>query len=124
MAAAEVIGVIDTACDEPRVAYLNERVPVTGELLRMTAPLKPTEVFRFGAHCEERACKHFDGSRCQLAARIVQILPAVAETLPACVIRADCRWYAEEGRAACLRCPQVVTQSYDASETMQRAAGV
>ena len=122
MAEARVIGVVERSADEPRVAYLNEPLPVTNELLAMAGSVKPTEVFRFGARCEERACSHFDGTRCQLATRIVQILPAVSEALPACVIRAECRWFAQEGRAACMRCPQVVTEMPQASETMRRAA--
>jgi hypothetical protein len=122
MAEARVIGVVERSADEPRVAYLNEVLPVTNELLAMAGTVKPTEVFRFGARCEERACSHFDGSRCQLATRIVQILPAVSEALPPCVIRAECRWFAQEGRAACMRCPQVVTEMPRATETMRRAA--
>ena len=106
----------------PGLAYLNESVPVTDDLLARTAPLKPTEVFRFAAHCEEKACRHFDGSRCQLATHIVQILRAVTEAIPACVIRPTCRWYQQEGKAACQRCPQVVTLTFEPSDESQRAA--
>jgi hypothetical protein len=44
------------------------------------------------ARCEEGARRHFDGSNCRPAARIVQILPAVVESLPPCKIRYECRW--------------------------------
>ena len=90
--------------------------------LLVAAPLKPTEVFRFAAHCEGKGCLHFDGANCRLATRIVQILPAVTEGLPACPIRPTCRWYQQEGKPACLRCPQIVTQTYEASEAYRRAA--
>ena len=80
------------------------------------------EVFRFAAHCEENKCRHFDGSHCQLATRIVQILPAVTDGLPPCLIRAECRWFQQEGKAACMRCPQVVTESYEPDEDFKRAA--
>ena len=69
---------------------------------------------RFAARCEESRCCHFDG----------QILPAVVEALPARLIRSECRWYAQEGRPACLRCPRVVTRNYAPNEDMVRAARV
>lgn len=104
------------------LAYLNEYLGVTKEILASTAPVNPAQVFRFAAGCEEKACRHFDGAKCQLATRIVQILPAVAEALPACLIRPTCRWYQQEGRAACMRCPQVVTERFEPPEDYKRAA--
>jgi hypothetical protein len=63
--------------------------------------------------------QHFDGANCGLATRIVSILPAVVEQLPDCQIRSDCRWFRQEGAAACRRCPQISTVNYEASEAMQ-----
>ena len=122
MEGARVLGVISGSAEQSQVAYLNSNVPVTAGLLAAAAPLKPTEVFRFAAHCEENKCRHFDGSHCQLATRIVQILPAVTDGLPPCLIRAECRWFQQEGKAACMRCPQVVTESYEPDEDFKRAA--
>jgi len=107
---------------EPRLAYLDQTAPATDEILEMAKPVQPTEVFRLAAPCVESKCCHFDGRNCQLATRIVQILPAVAEVLPTCAIRKDCRWFQQEGKAACMRCPQVVTLNCAASDSMQRAA--
>ena len=56
------------------------------------------------------------------ASGIVDLLPAVTEALPACRIRPECRWYRQEGRPACMRCPQVVTQTYQPTELYARAA--
>jgi hypothetical protein len=123
MKASRVLGVVAGAAEAPQVSYLNEPLPVTDDLLRLAAPVKPTEVFRFAAHCEEKVCRHFDGTHCRLATRIVEILPAVTEGLPACLIRPTCRWYHQEGRPACLRCPQIVTLTYEASDEYRRAAG-
>jgi hypothetical protein len=117
-----VLGVVSGGEHAPRVAYLNEPVAVTPELLALAGPVKPTEVFRFAARCEESLCSHFDGHNCNLATRIVQILPAVVDTLPPCLIRSDCRWYQQEGRPACFRCPQVVTQNSTPSADMRNAA--
>jgi hypothetical protein len=44
------------------------------------------------------------------------------ESLPACRIRPDCRWFVQEGRAACLRCPQIVTYSVNPTEELSLAA--
>ncbi|HLQ51924.1 MAG TPA: hypothetical protein VK129_10530 [Terriglobales bacterium] len=122
MEGARVLGVVSGSAEQSQVAYLSSNVPVTAGLLATAAPLKPTEVFRFAAHCEEKKCRHFDGSHCQLATRIVQILPAVTDGLPPCLIRAECRWFQQEGKAACMRCPQVVTESYEPGEDFKRAA--
>ncbi len=122
MKASRVLGVVGGTAEAPQISYLNEPLLVTDDLLGLAGPVKPTEVFRFAAHCEEKACRHFDGTQCRLATRIVQILPAVTEGLPACLIRPTCRWYQQEGKAACLRCPQIVTQTYEASADFRRAA--
>lgn len=117
-----LIGVVTFAEGGAQVAYLSESVPVTDELLASAAPAEPREVFRMAAHCEESRCTHFNGVKCKLATRIVQILPAVVDALPACLIRATCRWYTQEGRAACFRCPQVVTQPVMGSNEFEHAA--
>jgi hypothetical protein len=122
MQEARVLGVVGGSADNPELQYLNEHVKVTAELLAAAAPAKPGQIFRVAARCDESGCVHFDGTRCRLAARIVQILPPVTEALPACLIRPSCRWYQQEGRAACLRCPQVVTETYAPSEDYKKAA--
>jgi len=116
---------------EPRVlgvvrngetSYLAEHVPLTDELLALAEPAGHSRVLRIAARCEENACTHFDGVNCRLAARIVQMLPAVSDALPACLIRAECRWYRQEGRPACTRCPQIVTEFSDDNEAFRKAA--
>lgn len=115
-------GVVGGTATEPRVGYLTGTLPVTEELLAATAPVKPTEVVRFAAPCAGTACAHFDGEDCRLVTKIVQLLPAVIERLPRCHIRSRCRWWLQEGGAACRRCPGVVTESYNAPESLRRAA--
>jgi hypothetical protein len=122
MADSRVLGVVGGTTDAPAVAYLNQFLPVTADLLQLAQPAKPTQVMRFAAPCQEKLCSHFDGKDCGLVTRIVQILPAVTEALPACLIRADCRWFQQVGRAACQRCPQIVTQIDDPADTMRMAA--
>ena len=54
--------------------------------------------------------------------RIVKNLPEVIEELLPCSIRRDCRWWQQEGKAACLRCPQVITDNYNPSELIREVA--
>jgi hypothetical protein len=107
---------------EPRVAYLAEPLAVTEQVLALAGSLAPGEIFRFAAPCAGGACRHFDGSNCRLAARIVTILPPVVDGVPPCPIRPDCRWWEQEGKAACLRCPQVITERYDPPEPIREVA--
>jgi hypothetical protein len=110
MAGARVFGVLSGTDEEPRVAYLKPGVRVPQSILAKLGAVQPTQVFRFTAACEEHRCTHFDGSRCQLGARIARDLGTVVDALPACQIRVSCRWFAEQGGAVCLRCPQIITR--------------
>lgn len=119
-----VLGLVQIQGTTPMLEYLNEEVPATPEVLALSAPLKPTEVFRLSATCAEHECPHYDGTDCRLAKRIVQLLPAVVDRLPPCVIRGECRWYAQEGGAACKRCPAITTVTYDVSPAVQEVSGL
>ncbi|MBV8687348.1 MAG: nitrogen fixation protein [Alphaproteobacteria bacterium] len=122
MAEARIFGIVAGTPEEPRVAYLKADASVTGEMVEALGPLQPTQVFRYAARCEESRCAHHDGTRCSLGARIAAMLPPVAATLPSCQIRPTCRWHAEIGGAACLRCPQVVTSVPEAQATLREVA--
>jgi hypothetical protein len=115
-------GVIGGTADEPRVRWIEKPVPVTGDLLALTGSVPPTQVLRIAAPCQENACCHFDGTDCRLAAKLVQLMPAVSGSLPPCRIRQDCRWFVQEGRAACARCPQIVTYSVSPTPELSLAA--
>jgi hypothetical protein len=119
-----VLGVVQHDGPSPTLLYLNQRLPASPEVLALAAPLKPTEVFRLAATCAEGACPHYDGTDCKLAARVVKILPAVVDTLPPCIIRKNCRWYSQEGGAACRRCPEVTTVTYNLSEQTREVSGL
>jgi hypothetical protein len=110
-----VLGVLGGNLEAPRLTHFPIPLEVTDELLEMSAPAAPTEAFRFAAPCLGHRCEHFRDQRCGLASEIVQILPAVLEHLPVCGIRSTCRWWQQQGRAACMRCPQIVTHSYNPS---------
>jgi hypothetical protein len=120
---AKVFGVMTPAAEGLRVGYLTEALPATAELLAAAAPANPTEVFRAAAPCAERCCKHWDGTNCQLAARIRAMLDPGVSELPHCSIRPRCRWFRQEGRQACLRCPLVPTELRNPSERQHAIAG-
>lgn len=125
MPGSVAFGVVLGSVEQPRVAFLDQTVPVTEELLALARPVSPTQVFRFAAPCAGKACQHFDGASCRLATRIVEHLPEETAPLPECAIRPACRWWRQEGEEACRRCPLVATESYGAaeiSETLRVAA--
>lgn len=122
MGGSVAFGVVGGSAERPLVSYLSEPQPVTPELLELARPVEPTEVFRFAAPCAEGACQHFDGSRCRLAQRIVTIVPQAVRRLPPCRIRGSCRWWHEQGAAACFRCPVVVTSDQRPTDALRTAA--
>ena len=121
---AMVIGVVRSDGSRPVVEYLNARLPAAPEILAMSAPLKPTEIFRLAATCAEGKCPHFDGADCRLATRVATMMAPTVDALPPCAIRKECRWYSQEGTAACLRCPQITTVSYDLSLETRAVSGL
>lgn len=122
MAGSIAFGVVGGTADAPRVTWIEKPVPVTDDLIALTGPVPPTQVLRIAAPCQEKACCHFDGKDCRLATRLVQLMPSVTPSLPPCQIRADCRWFIQEGVAACYRCPQIVTYSVNPTEELSLAA--
>lgn len=117
-----VFGIVVGTDELPQLGYLTELLPITEALLVQTHPANPTEVFRFAAPCAEHACTHFDGTNCLLAQRAVETLSETVSALPPCRLRSTCRWWQQEGRAACLRCPQIVTESRIATEQYRKVA--
>jgi hypothetical protein len=117
-----LIGLLDAASPEPRIVPLAEPAPVTASLLALAHPIPPTEIMRFAAPCAGAACSHFSGDRCTLVVRAIAELRPDTAHLPYCRIRATCRWWAERGRPACLRCPQINTDGAPDTAAMQRIA--
>jgi hypothetical protein len=119
-----VLGVVNRDGPRPMVLYLSAPLPATPDVLAQAAPLKPTEIFRLSATCATHQCPHYDGADCRLATRVVRLLAPVVDGLPPCTIRKECRWFSQEGRPACLRCPAVTTVTYDLSPETQAVSGL
>ena len=123
MADAKVFGVMTgTEQDGLRLAYLDEAVPATPDILQASGSVAPPEVMRIAAPCMGNGCMHFDGTNCMLATRIATMLDPVVRTLPRCAIRSTCRWFRQEGPEACFRCPQVVTNQRTPTELQREIA--
>ena len=119
---ARIFGVLSGSVDAPRVAYLKQEAVIPAAGLPDTGGLNPIEAFRFAARCEEGRCGQYADGRCSLGQRLVEGLQPVVDALPSCTIRPTCRWYAEQGRAACVRCPQVVTLIPMGNDALSQAA--
>jgi len=117
-----VFGVVVGTVEAPRVAYLPARLLFEAPAESADPAFEPGEVFRFAAPCAGRGCAHFDGADCRLASRLVERLPPVVDILPHCALRPDCRWWRQEGAAACVRCPQVVTETWHPSDELSEIA--
>ncbi|HEY5139539.1 MAG TPA: nitrogen fixation protein [Methylococcales bacterium] len=121
IAGSIVFGVVGGTAQAPQLMHIEPR-PVTSEVLALTQPVNPAEVFRFAAPCAGDTCQHFDGFNCRLATRIVASLPVVVDSLPSCHLRPTCRWWQQEGKTACFRCPQIVTETHNPTEHLQNVA--
>jgi hypothetical protein len=90
------------------LTYVTPKHRVDEEFLRRAGP-RPEERFRFSRPCIEGRCDNWSEGRCGLIARLsdAEAEKAKASTLPACSIRAHCRWFKQKGRDACSVCPLV-----------------
>ncbi|MDV3348620.1 hypothetical protein SPB21_34180 [Leptothoe sp. ISB3NOV94-8A] len=120
---SRVFGIVTGTAEQPQVNYLKKTIPLDEELLSQTQAVTPTEVFRIASPCQANKCVHFDGQDCRLVMRVADQLPHVTETLPPCAIRRDCRWWKQEGKSACMRCPQILTDNYHPTELEVQVSG-
>lgn len=117
---AVLIGVATVMAGRLQIANTAQPVSASQELFDAASPYAPEQLFRFANRCGADACKHFDGSSCQLAAGAVRHLEETSSRIPPCSIRVRCRWFQQEGPSICLRCPQIITQQASPTETMER----
>lgn len=97
-----------------RVAFSHDRVVVDDEFVRIAKEGRaPEKRFRFSGPCVGGACKQWDGTRCGVIEDIIHAAPPDFEAagLPRCLIRDRCRWFSQRGGAACMVCPDVVTDA-------------
>ena len=65
--------------------------------------------FRFAGPCVEGRCRNWEHDGCSVVERALARGPEPPfGALPACGVRPDCRWFAQQGADACVVCPEVV----------------
>ena len=109
-----LLGLID---ENGRVGYLTPAITIDQEFVdKVEQGRSPRKRFRFAGPCVEGRCRQWTGSRCGIVDTAIEAVdgldPAAAReegVLPQCAIRSSCRWYAQEGAAACAACSFVIT---------------
>ncbi len=99
--------------EQAEVQYLDSVVPVTEELLAGFQHIEqPEKHFRFTMTCGKDKCAQWDNNKCSVGSAIQKAEIKEINTKPArCGIRKACRWYSQEGLAACVLCKYVVTDA-------------
>jgi hypothetical protein len=102
-----------------QIVYITPNPPVSQEMLETFQKngVIPENRLRFAGPCMEHRCMQWAGNRCGLIDRVVDHFgPAEGEEpLPKCGIRSTCRWFAQQGRAACESCPEIIRKPADAT---------
>jgi hypothetical protein len=70
--------------------------------------LPPEARFRLAGPCLTTSCRQWTGTRCAVGDAVADASPSRPERLPACAIRSTCRWWSQNGPAACRSCALVV----------------
>lgn len=96
------------------VGYVNPPLHVDESFLDIVyaeAQPPPERRFRFANTCVEERCAQWTEGRCGAIDIALSAVPPSEQGsgLPACGIRASCRWFGQSGRAACEVCPLVIT---------------
>ena len=94
------------------IAYVGQRLTVDESFVQIASEGRsPEKRFRFSDHCVECGCKQWTGTECGVIDDVIQRLPppAMAQSLPKCSIRPECRWFSQAGPRACAVCPFVIT---------------
>lgn len=121
-----------------RVSLLPQVIPLDAAFVaKAHEGRRPTSRFRFTAPCQAGGCAQWRDGGCSVGARAAALAApgeaaaasppfaagsrAIAPrdpgstsgpaALPACGIRPRCRWWLQEGPAACGACPEVVTDT-------------
>lgn len=95
-----------------RVERLGTPLPVTPDFVETVSANGPAERrFRFAGTCQEGRCAQWTGTGCGVIERVLaDMAPSPPEpALPRCFLRAECRWFAQEGAVACAACSHVIT---------------
>lgn len=109
---AILLGVVQS---NETVALLNAGLVVDTQFVAKAQEAgRPEQRFRFAGKCIQHGCKQWTGAECGVIKEFSEAnhhVTASEDALPACIIRARCRWYSQEGGKACMICPYVITDN-------------
>lgn len=109
---AKLLGVVLEEDGEAQVAYLEKDTDVPDNFDAEALGIDPGHALRFSAPCANKGCGQWRDGGCGLGKAIIEQLKPVVDVAPACTLRKTCRWFAENGTASCLRCPQITTRRH------------
>lgn len=110
---ALLLGIVN---EHGQVNMLRERTTIDKEFVQIAeAGRDPQTRFRFGNKCHKSGCSQWTGDRCGVIDKLIDATKdmELANLLPECSIRPQCRWYNQSGAEACKLCPFVITNSFD-----------
>jgi hypothetical protein len=99
--------------EDGSIAILPEPLKIDESFIDLSNQVASAErQFRFTNKCVESGCKQWTGQRCGVADNLIHASQSMKleHTLQECGIRLQCRWYKQNGEAACKICPLVITE--------------
>lgn len=97
-----------------RISFVQEKILVDKEFVKIShGGRKPEKRFRFASECIESGCGHWKNGQCRVINEVIGLLEEkqefMSDSLPACSIRSECRWFQQRGAEACRVCPEIIT---------------
>jgi len=120
---ATLLGVVR---EDGTIGFLPAGLEVDEDFVRIARQGRnPESRFRFADRCVELACHQWKDHHCTIPEKVRGRLEALPESgdLADCAIRDHCRWYRQDGPAACGICPLVITDVYPLDEAEAAPAG-
>lgn len=96
------------------VAFAKDRIAVDGAFVENARQGRaPESRFRFSTPCASSGCQQWTGNRCGVIDSVLDQVgrTGLADSLPECSIRGQCRWFDQSGSRACSICDRIVTET-------------
>jgi hypothetical protein len=93
--------------NDERLRFLAEEIPVPAALPLAVDSETVLKRARFVGACRTDECGHWTGVTCRLGHAIASVEIQSSSKVAPCAIRSSCRWFKENGSAACAPCQHV-----------------
>lgn len=116
---------LGTVAEDGLLHYIPERKNITEDFLaELQHTPQPEQGFRFAGECVQHKCPNWNGRICIVPVVVRQYIHiAMPEELLArsaeCSIRAQCRWFQQEGSGACEVCPLLRAKPFLGTEELR-----